>query len=263
MFNFEDHLKSDHGNLRPSFNYWHTDAMPFLPNQTVETINMVDAFNKKFIFYYSSKAGSSNVSFMIFLLGRKLNAQKYLVDFELKKGVRKVKFVEHCFCDTDDIERLVDENRCISISKNTIKSFTVDGKFEFRFIIKRKDILEKEDSVKEMYLKQHILPDAGAQGDSSIKDLKNLKDLKEFKDFNDNFTKDFVNGLKPKWRTEPPKTASPASSPVADRLKIEPALSNGTPDTFKRALGFSHQSDEYHGHNPVNSLTYGGNRSRF
>lgn len=142
------------------YSYWHNDSMPFIPNQTTKRINLIDAFNKKFIFYYTAEANSPNVSFLIFLLGRKVDAQKYLIDFELKQNLRKVKFVDNCPCDTDNLDQMIEENRCITISKNIVETFLNDGNINFRFIIKRRDLFEAEELKKERYVKQHPLPAA-------------------------------------------------------------------------------------------------------
>lgn len=91
---------------------------------------------------------------MIFLLGRRQDAAKYLIDFELKQGLRKIKFVENCLCDTDNLEQFLDKERFIAIPKCVMERFLINGNIDFRFIIKRKDIFEAEESNKEQYLKQ-------------------------------------------------------------------------------------------------------------
>lgn len=123
--------------------------MSFVSNESSETINLIDAFSKRFLFFYNSKADSPNVIFMIALLGRRSDAQKYLIDFELRQGVRKMKFVEQCFSDTDGLNRLIDEHRCISIPKNIVESFSHNGNIDFRFVIKRKEPQKKVEGVKE------------------------------------------------------------------------------------------------------------------
>lgn len=147
-------MKTVHIRDHQSCNYWHNESTPFLPAQNRQTINLVDAFNKKFIFIHSSKSNSPNVSFMIFLLGCKQDAAKYLIDFELKQGLRKIKFVESCLCDTDNLKQLLDEESFITIPKCVMERFLIDGNIHFRFIIKRKTIFEAEESNKDQYLIQ-------------------------------------------------------------------------------------------------------------
>lgn len=156
LHGIEEHLKTVHSNARAPYRYWHTDSIPFIPSQTMQRLNVIDAFNKKFIFYYSSKANSPNVIFLIFLMGRKVDAQKFIIDFELRQNSRKVKFVDDCLCDTDDLSRIIDKNRCIAISKNMIETLLIDGKINFRFIIKRRDQFEAEELNKEQHLMQSL-----------------------------------------------------------------------------------------------------------
>lgn len=106
------------------------------------------------MFYYLSKCDSPNVLFMIVLLGRKVDAQKYLIDFELKKDFRKIKFIELCYSDAENIQDLLNEQHCISIPKKVVNSYLVDNEIPFRFIIKRKETMQAEESEQEAHLQQ-------------------------------------------------------------------------------------------------------------
>lgn len=122
-----------------------------------KTIKLVQAFNKKFIFYYANDTTRDHVIFAIYLLGRKSDAEKYLIDFEVKQNQRKIKFLDKCHCDTDgDLMTLINEAHCFSISKKNVESFAENGKIEFRFIIKRKDVVDVENSMKEEHSKQNL-----------------------------------------------------------------------------------------------------------
>lgn len=184
----EDHLKTVHATAREPYNYWQNEGVPFFRNVTHQFINVIDAFNKKFIIYYRAAAEDSNVSFLIFLLGRKIDAQKYIVDFEVKEGLRKIKFVDHCNCESDDLEQIIAENRCITVPKGLIETYLVGGKFNIRFTIKKKEKLEDEDLNKERYLKEHILKDVPLQTQQKVKDI-----LKEP-------LTNIVNAMKTKWK---------------------------------------------------------------
>lgn len=127
------------------YNYFHSATLKYNPIKSIRTFNLIDAFNKKFVFYYDAKASGSTITFMIFLIGRKYDAQKYLVDFELKNGVRKWKCVELCYCDADNLDEHINEQRCFAIPKKVFESFVVNDLVEYRFNIKRKETLEEEE----------------------------------------------------------------------------------------------------------------------
>lgn len=259
----EDHLKTVHIQNRQPYNYWHNEHIPFQSGQNQQIINIIDAFNKKFIFFHSSKSDSPNVSFMIFLLGRKQDADKYLIDFELKQDLRKIKFVENCLCDTDNIEQLLDEERFIAIPKNVIERFTIGGNIHFRFIIKRKDIFEAEESSKEEHLKQHK---ATAEIVNHSKNYSNNKKsmsetLNMARDTLKSDTSSAANGnnitnessgSNNKWKLTIPTTlltpstsaaasasntvaAPPTSIPssILSIVRSDPLYSRGIPDTFR------------------------------
>lgn len=152
-----DHFKSAHAKNDPFYNYWQHGSVHFDMNRTCSKINLVDAFNKKFVFYYMSFAKNPNVFFIIYLIGRKCDAQKYVIDFELKENGRKIKFVEECYSDADDLEGIIQTHRCIVITKQLVKTFVKDGEINFRFVLKRKDLAEEEDAHKEEYLRSHLL----------------------------------------------------------------------------------------------------------
>lgn len=148
-----DHIKNDH---KGSFyNYFHSAMLKYNPNRSIRTFNLIDAFNKKFVFYYDAKASGAIITFMIFLIGRKYDAQKYLVDFELKNGVRKWKCVELCYCDADNLDEHIKEQRCFVIPKKVFESFVVNGLVEYRFNIKRKETLEEEEKTQGKHSWEH------------------------------------------------------------------------------------------------------------
>lgn len=90
------------------------------------------------------------------MLGRKCDAQKYLIDFELKQNYRKVKFVELCYSDAENVKDLVKDEHCFSISKKLVKTFLTDNEINFRFIIKRKETFQAEEQVQEEHLQNML-----------------------------------------------------------------------------------------------------------
>lgn len=97
------------------------------------------------------------VTFAIYFLGRKIDSEKYLIDFEVKQNQRKIKFLEKCYSDADgDLMMLISEGHCFNIMKKNIESYVENGTIEWRFIIKRKDIVELENTIKEEHSKQNL-----------------------------------------------------------------------------------------------------------
>ena len=108
-------------------------------------MNIIEAFDRHFIFYYLSEADSQVVIFMIFLLGRKSEAENYLIEFGLKQNYRILKYLEHCYSDADHLWGLIDKHvGCFAISKNVIESYLLDGHINFQFIIKPKNEVEQK-----------------------------------------------------------------------------------------------------------------------
>lgn len=132
-------------------------TVDFHANQTRKKINLVDAFNKKFVFLYMSHEKNPNGVFIIYLLGRKCDAEKYMIDFELKDELRKVKFNEMCFSDAHDIKSLINDHRCFVLPKKFLESYSKNDLLEFRFVIKKKTNIESENVEKQRYLKNNIL----------------------------------------------------------------------------------------------------------
>lgn len=152
-----EHLKNKHANNCESYKYWQEASVPFDLHRTDSKINIIDAFNKKFIFYYLSHIDLTNVLFIIYLVGRKCDADKFIIDFELKQEFRKIKFNEHCYNDASNLPLIISEQRCFVISKKLVNTYVKNGKIEFRFVLKRKDVAKKEDLQKEFHLKNNVL----------------------------------------------------------------------------------------------------------
>lgn len=152
-----DHMKTVHHDNVEHFLHYQKSKVDFDMDKTNVKINLIDAFNKNFIFFYLAHAESSNIIFIIFLMGRKCDAEKYLIDFELKDGVRKLKFIEACYSDAGNLRDIITEYRCSIIPKGLAQTYAKDGKLEFRFALKRKDAVEAENAIKQKYLKNNVL----------------------------------------------------------------------------------------------------------
>lgn len=148
------HRHSENGDFFP---HWYSGSVDFLSDRVCKKINLIDAFNKKFVFLYISRPNSSNVVFIIYLLGRKSQAEKYMIDFELKDNLRKVKFIEKCYSDSDDIKTIINEHRCFVLPKTLVETYVNGQKLAFRFVVKKTDSIETENSEKRTYLLDNLV----------------------------------------------------------------------------------------------------------
>lgn len=149
-------MKTAHADNGPFFEHWYSGKLDFDPNVDCKKFNLINAFNKKFAFVFMSRAANANVIFVIYLLGRKADAQKYMIDFELKNDLRKVKFIETCFSDADDIADIVLNHRCVILPKTLVATYAKEGQLEFRFFIKKKENIESENVEKQQHLLSNV-----------------------------------------------------------------------------------------------------------
>lgn len=175
---FAEHAKSTHPHLQEHLHYWHSGTVPFSFRQTIRMIKLIDAFNRAFVFYYNSNGDSEHLTFAIFMIGRKSDADKYLIDFEIRKDDRKIKFLEQCFTDTDDIIDEIQSGRGFTIQKRVIESFIDNDKINFRYIIKRKEVVKSENVLKEEYSKKNLLLRGGNGSNGGDKIQQNVDDSK-------------------------------------------------------------------------------------
>lgn len=91
----DEHFVKDHP-LGGSFTHFETgQEIPFNETSTISTINLINAFNKTFVFYYLSNSLTKMIYFVIFLLGRKSDAENFCYELGIKspsEAQRKVLF---------------------------------------------------------------------------------------------------------------------------------------------------------------------------
>uniref|UniRef100_A0A8D8KHF9 E3 ubiquitin-protein ligase n=1 Tax=Culex pipiens TaxID=7175 RepID=A0A8D8KHF9_CULPI len=136
----EDHLVNEHGmGELLSYNqcYW----IVFSVDTPLSGIKLVDAFNRRFLFYTVSNVTLGMVYFVLICFGRRVEARQYYYEFEIRPqeggGVRRIKFTEYCVSDCEDLGRIMAEERCAAVSFGKLKRFVHDGIVPFRFIVKR------------------------------------------------------------------------------------------------------------------------------
>lgn len=155
-----DHLQGTHSSNVGIFKYWHYGLLSFVPEKNCVKIHLIDAFNKKFLFFYVLFADSPLVHFVVQLLGRKCDAEKYMIEFEVGAELKKIKFVEPCHSDADDLLILLNTKQTMSIPKDYFKQYANGhGDVQFQFLLKRKATVIDENRQKEEYFKSTIIPD--------------------------------------------------------------------------------------------------------
>lgn len=145
-------MKHKHSDDVKFFPHYYSGTVDFIPDRVCKQINLIDAFNKKFVFLYNSHPTTTNVVFIIYLIGRKSQAQKYMIDFELKDDLRKVKLIETCYSDADDLKSIINGHRCCVIPKKLVETYVKDKKLSFRFVVKKTENLEAENLEKKHHL---------------------------------------------------------------------------------------------------------------
>lgn len=152
----EEHLEEDHPELGTSFSYFQESAkVPFNANKSKAVVKLVDAFSKNFLFYYRSNADTHMVYFMIVYFGRRVEAQQYYYELDIrspaKHDVPRVKFVQQCVADCEDFEQMMEqESHCIAVSYKSIKHYLRDGdSISFRFIVKKAEKDADKGTVRE------------------------------------------------------------------------------------------------------------------
>lgn len=90
---FEKHIRDDH-DLGEFFKHFHEASVPFHNRSSRSSFNLINAFSRRFVFYYNSNVKTKMVIFIVFLLGRKDDARNYFVEFECRSptedSLRKV-----------------------------------------------------------------------------------------------------------------------------------------------------------------------------
>ncbi|XP_037049656.1 uncharacterized protein LOC119083952, partial [Bradysia coprophila] len=137
------HLNTIHGeSLGANFQYFQKSSVVFNPTESWQTINIVNGHGKHFVYYMYSDSTKKVINFLIYLLGTKKDAGLFLIDFEIISKLctfQKIKFVSTCYSDCENIQKLIETEKCAVLTHNTLKNFVWNGELHFKFKIKRKD----------------------------------------------------------------------------------------------------------------------------
>lgn len=89
-----------------------------------------------------------------------------MIDFELKHDLRKVKFIENCYSDAEDVCKIIKDHRCVVLPKQLVETFARNGSLEFRFVIKRNEDIKSENAEKEKHRKNSASIDSNGSKQS-------------------------------------------------------------------------------------------------
>ncbi|XP_055595841.1 E3 ubiquitin-protein ligase siah-1-like [Uranotaenia lowii] len=141
QMDIEEHLKNDHAEFGSAFTYFQELDIPFNESKSTCSLKVVDAFSKLFLFHYSLKVSTKMVYFMIIYFGRREEAQQYFYELEIRSKqeneIRRIKFVENCVADCEDIQGALQASKCAAIQFDAARNFCHEGKIHVRFILKK------------------------------------------------------------------------------------------------------------------------------
>lgn len=91
---FISHLSIAHPEVAANtMTYLTNESIPFNSERNNTFLGIIDAFNKKFVFYYLSNTKTRMIYFVIFMIGRKEKAAQFLYEFEIKSPAEKYRKV--------------------------------------------------------------------------------------------------------------------------------------------------------------------------
>lgn len=113
----------------------------------ISTINVIDAYNKTFGFYYKANNISGLVYFVVFIVnGFKNDRDEFSYEILIKSPVekyRKIKFVEKCFSGVENVENTIKSENCLVLPRSVIKTHLYKNNIHFRLLIRPKNDLNK------------------------------------------------------------------------------------------------------------------------
>lgn len=83
QIDIENHIKIDHAILGDMFKHKDEQMLPFDANINSGTLNLINAFCRRFVLYYHTNRDKAMVYFCIFLLGKRAEASRYTIGFSI------------------------------------------------------------------------------------------------------------------------------------------------------------------------------------
>lgn len=114
--------------------------VPFDENNTISTINVINAYKKTFGFYYQANNVSGLVYFVVFIVdGSKNDLEEFTYEILVQSPVhkyRKVKFVEKCLNAVENVENTIRSENCLVLPKSKVATYLHNNNLHFRLLIK-------------------------------------------------------------------------------------------------------------------------------
>lgn len=99
-----DHILHAHDLHHSAFTHYQCSSIPYLADQSYGTMNLVQAHNHDFVFYFYACHHTRQMLFAIYLLGKRKTAQRFYYELTIQNKVdkfRQLKFTERCFSDEE------------------------------------------------------------------------------------------------------------------------------------------------------------------
>lgn len=137
-----DHILSSHDLHHRPFTHYQTASIPFLRDQSYGTLNLIQAFNHDFIFYFYSNSRTRQMLFAIYLLGKRKTSNRFYYELKIQspeEKFRQLKFTERCFSDEEismDGEHLNPHiAQVLVVSQDTLVEHVKDEQIHFQYKI--------------------------------------------------------------------------------------------------------------------------------
>uniref|UniRef100_A0A182MD92 E3 ubiquitin-protein ligase n=1 Tax=Anopheles culicifacies TaxID=139723 RepID=A0A182MD92_9DIPT len=158
QYQIEDHLANSHKELGSVFRFRETTSLVFKEQMSLGGLKLVDAFSKRFLFYYFSDIANRKLSFMMIYFGRREEANQYCYELEIRAApyptkdsaedgepdkptafARSVKFIERCCSDSENLIQILTQERCVTLSHRHVVNYLHGENLNIAFKIRKVD----------------------------------------------------------------------------------------------------------------------------
>lgn len=135
----ETHFQQEHTDLE-SFTNFQYACVPYDENNMISTINVINAYNKTFGFYFKANNISGLVYFIVFIVdGFKNDIDEFSYEILIQSPVekyRKIKFVEKCIYGVENVEDTIKSENCLVLPRSVVNTHLYKKNIHFRLFIK-------------------------------------------------------------------------------------------------------------------------------
>uniref|UniRef100_A0A182PKF4 E3 ubiquitin-protein ligase n=1 Tax=Anopheles epiroticus TaxID=199890 RepID=A0A182PKF4_9DIPT len=182
----EEHMTKGHKELGPVFRFRERSSLVFKEQISLGGLKLVDAFSKRFLFYFFSDTAQKKLSFLMIYFGRREEASQYCYELEIRARpfdpaptstnssktptgdtnravedsassegfvfARSVKFVERCCSDSENLFELLGQDQCVTLTHRQVANYLHDGKLHIEYKVR------KADGGREKKLSESVVP---------------------------------------------------------------------------------------------------------